>query len=472
MRVLYATCEVSPHVKTGGLGDVSAALPPMLIDMGFDVRLIAPGVPGLLGLPGLAPAGRAATPFGACEVLRGQVPASGAPIYVVRAHEYFDRPGTPYQDPGGRDWPDNHRRFALLSWVGAHCDQWENAGWRPQVIHCHDWHFGLTPAYLRARAGAGRAVMTIHNLAFHGLFGAHVFAELALPAHYFSIAGVEFHGGVSFMKAGIVFSDRVTTVSPRYASEITKPEGGFGLDGVLREHLPVGILNGVDYSVWNPETDRLIAAHYSADRLEGKAAAKRALQLELKLTVGSSLLVGAVSRLTTQKGLDLVLEALERMIATGSQLALLGSGEPMASRFAAAAERHRGHAAFVDGFSEELAHRIIAGADVIAVPSRFEPCGLTQLYALRYGTLPLVRRVGGLADSVVDATEAAIADDSATGFVFDDASAEGFLSALDRARRCYRDDSIWRQLQRRAMAQDFSWHASAAHYIDVYRSLA
>ena len=480
MRVLYVTAEVYPLIKTGGLGDVSAALPPALIRQGQDVRLLLPGLPAIMaGVAGLKQVMTLAADCAAGPVtlLLGRLPDSGAPAYVIHAPLLYDRPGNPYLAADGRDWPDNHRRFALLGWVAAQLAAGQfDSNWKPHIVHGHDWHAGLAPAYIAALAGnrAG-TVFTVHNLAYQGVFPNAVFAELGLPPPFFAIEGVEFHGQVSFMKAGLVYADRITTVSPTYAREIRDPAQGCGLEGVInaRAHVLSGILNGVDYTLWNPASDAALARKYSAADLAGKVVCKAALQKEMGLQPkAGALLFAVVSRLTEQKGLDLVLEALPDLVRQGGQLALLGSGDAaLEQAFRNAAAAHPGAVGVRIGYDEAFSHRMVGGADVIAVPSRFEPCGLTQMYGLRYGTLPLVRRVGGLADTVRDAADADGNLNGATGFVFDEASASGFLEAAGRAFEAYRKRTRWLAMMRRAMARNFSWEEAAQHYVTLYRGL-
>jgi starch synthase len=350
-----------------------------------------------------------------------------------------------------------------------------DADWRPDVMHAHDWHAGLAPLYLAQSPGLPtKTVFTVHNLAFQGRFPSECLAELALPVGSLTPPGIEFHGGISFMKAGLVHSRKVTTVSPTYAREICTPEFGYGLDGVLRDRGAdlSGILNGVDYAVWNP-VDAAIASPYRADDLAGKRLCKRALQRELGLADDAAgPLFVVVSRLFVQKGMDLLLAALPDLLDVGGQLAVLGAGDgELEAGFRRAAAAHPERVALHVGYDEALAHRFIAGGDVLAVPSRFEPCGLTQLYALRYGTLPLVRRVGGLADTVIDANADNLASDRATGFVFGDATGEAVGRRVREACALYRQAPIWQQVQRRAMAQNFSWDDSAVRYEALYRSL-
>ena len=482
MRVLYITAELYPWVKSGGLGDVAAALPPALIAEGIDVRLLLPGFRGFLdAFPGITDIVRLTTPFAGERVRVGlaRLPGTDSLAYLVDHPVFYDRAGSPYQSPDGSDWPDNHRRFGLFGWIAAELARGADPGWRPDILHGHDWHTGLAPAYLAARPpteGHVPTVFTVHNLAYRGPFPGAVFPELALPSEFFSIAGVEFFGMVSFIKAGLFYSDRLTTVSPTYAREIQTPAFGWGLDGLLRTRANVltGILNGVDPRFWDPRHDTNLPQTYGTeDAAAGKRAAKAALQRRLGLEpIESAPLFGAVSRLTPQKGLDLVLAGLSDLVAGGGQLALLGSGDgDLEQAFAAAAERYRGRVGVMVGYDEGLAHLIIGGSDGILVPSRFEPCGLTQLYALRYGALPLVRRVGGLADTVVDATATSLAESLATGFAFDDDSPSALMSAIGRAAALFREREIWQRMMRRGMTRDFSWAAAARRYAAVYRTL-
>jgi starch synthase len=482
LRVLHAAAELYPWVKTGGLGDVMAALPPALVAQGVDTRLCLPGFPAFLDALSTSDAVRLPTPFASerVRVALTYLPGSRVGAYLVDYPAFYDRPGNPYGSADGREWPDNYRRFGLLSWVAAALGQGADPNWRPDIVHAHDWHAGLAPAYLKAQAtpAAGvtpASVMTVHNLAYPGYFPAGVFPELSLPAGFLALDGIEFFGGVSFLKAGLNYADRLTTVSPTYAAEIQTAEFGAALDGLLRRRADAltGILNGVDPVVWDPANDPALPAPYGIDDAgNGKAAAKAALCKRLYLAEAKGPLFGVVSRLTPQKGLDLLLDAVPDLVGGGGQLALLGSGDrDLEAGFAAAARTHHGSVGVEIGYDEALSRLIIAGSDVMVVPSRFEPCGLTQLYALRYGSLPLVRRTGGLADTVVDATAARLRDKTATGFVFDDASPGALVAALARASALYTDRRHWRQVMRHAMAQDFSWAQSARQYVALYREL-
>ena len=479
-RVLQVGAEVFPLVKTGGLADVLGALPQALARQGIDVRLLLPGLPAIAAavlqqrlVCEIGPC------FGAARVSLklGLMPGSEVPVYLIDAPYLYGRPGNPYLDPAGGEWADNLQRFALLGWVAAHLASGElDSGWTPQVVHAHDWHAAMACAYIAANPAQRTAtVFTVHNLAYQGLFASADFNLLGLPARFMASSGLEYHQQLSFMKAGLKFADRVTTVSPTYAREITTPEFGFGLDGVIRGRGAdvSGVLNGVDREVWNPETDSFLSARYAPAKLSHKAKCKHALQTELGLTRRSAApLFGVVSRLTSQKGLDLLLAALPSLLKHGGQLALQGTGDAdLEADFLAAAQAHPGQVAVRIGYDEAFAHRLIAGADAIVVPSRFEPCGLTQLYGLRYGTLPVVRRVGGLADTVVDASPENLQTDRATGFVFEAATAAALGEAITRAIDLHNQRPQWDAMMLRAMRQDFSWDSAAAQYRALYDGL-
>jgi starch synthase len=485
LRVLHVGAEIFPLVKTGGLADVMGALPVALAHAGADARVL---------LPALAPL-RAAMrdsrvvaaielPWGGepAELLRGRldVPAlAGLEVYLLQHAGMYARTGTPYGDGSGKPFADNQRRFAALGLAAARLAEGIDPAWCAQIVHGHDWHAGFAPAYLVFARSAGKtqaaSVFTVHNLAYQGLFPPAAFAELGLPAEAYATHGVEFHHQLSFMKAGLHYADRVTTVSPSYAREIQGHELGCGFDGLMRSRAKVlsGILNGVDEAVWNPVTDPSIAQTYSSDRMAGKAVCKAALQRECGLDVQTAApLFTVVSRLTEQKGLHLVAEAVPAIVERGAQLVVLGSGDaPLEAVFARAAKAHPRQVALRQGYDEALAHRIFAGSDVSLVPSRFEPCGLTQLYALKYGSLPLVRRTGGLADTVVDCTLEDLADERATGFVFERFDAAELSRALRRAFTLWARPRDWRRVRSRAMAQHFGWDGAAASYLALYAEL-
>jgi starch synthase len=488
VNILYVCTEVYPLLKTGGLADVSAALSAALRDLGCDVRLLLPGfAPIAAGFVADGPPLKLSATGGpeivrtlkpAPTLLPGTLATTGQPAYLLDAPALYHRDGGPYLDAQGNEWPDNAQRFALLAWAAAGLGCGGDPSWRPDVVHAHDWHAGLAPLYLQQLAGSGprpATVFTVHNLAYQGLFGPDTMAPLGLAPSLFRFDGVESHGHVSFMKAGLQFADAITTVSPRYAREIMTPEQGCGLDGVLRYRADqlTGILNGVDYAVWNPASDPLAPAAYDHDRLAGKALAKRDLQRLLGLAERpDALLFGAVTRLSEQKGLHLLPEVLDELVAAGGQLVVLGSGDAgIEAAVAAAVARHPGQAVLRRGYDEALAHRIFAGADVVLVPSRFEPCGLTQLYALRYGALPLVHGVGGLADTVIDASAQALAAQTACGFVFHDFSPDGLRGAIRRAFDLYRRPVDWAAVQTHAMRLRFNWRDAAQAYLGLYRRL-
>lgn len=481
-RVLQVSAELFPLLKTGGLADVAGALPAALAGAGAEPRLLVPGFPAIReSLRRECAVAPVALPWseGRAALLRGQLPGFAMPVYVLDAPGLFDRPGNPYGDSVGVAYADNHRRFALLGLAAARLAEGVDAAWRPQIVHAHDWHAGLACAHIAAsrsrRRTEARTVFTVHNLAYQGLFPANQFCDLGLPLSHYAVEGLEFYGQVSFMKAGLHFADAITTVSPTYAKEIQTPEQGCGLDGLLRHRDDVlhGILNGVDYGVWSPAHDRSIAQAYDIDHPEGKAACKAALQRECGLEVKAEApLFGIVSRLTEQKGLPLVLEALNDLIDGWGQLVVLGAGDArLEAEFAAAAARHPGQVARRTGMDEGLAHRIYAGSDVVLVPSRFEPCGLTQLYGLSYGALPLVHRVGGLADTIVDTTLEDLAAGNATGFVFNAFNADAYRRALRRAFALWSRQEYWARVRDAAMRKHFGWDDAAVRYLAVYRDV-
>jgi starch synthase len=474
LKVLHVAAEVFPLVKTGGLADVVAALPVAQAEQGADVRLLLPGYPAVmdsvLGAKLVVDIGAV---FGALRVrlLLARMPGTQLPVYVVDAPYLFRREGGPYQGADGEEWPDNLQRFALLGWVAAHlAGDDADPHWVPDVVNAHDWHAAMACAYMAEHPPtAAASIFTVHNLAFQGLFPMHDWPMLGLASRLMSPAGLEFHGQMSFMKAGLKFARRITTVSPSYACEIATHEFGCGLDGVIRGRGAdvSGILNGIDASLWDPATDPAIAACYDAERLQGKARCRQALQAELGLDADAqALVVTVVSRLTAQKGLDLVLAALPELVRQGVQFVVQGTGEPaLEAAFRMAQLAHPGRVHVHIGYDEARAHRLVAGADAIAVPSRFEPCGLTQLYGLRYGTLPIVRRVGGLADTVQDLD----AQPDGNGFVFDAATPHAFSVAVQRAAAAKTQGERWVAAQARAMAQPLDWTLPANAYLALYR---
>ncbi|GEO81766.1 glycogen synthase GlgA [Pararhodospirillum oryzae] len=477
MNVLFVTSEAYPLVKTGGLGDVAGALPVALRARGIDARILLPAYPDAMSRARLS--GRSialGNPLGVGEarLLEGEMPDSGCPLWLLDCQPMYERTGNPYMIYPGCDWPDNFRRFGLLSKVAAMMGASGGlVDWRPDVLHCHDWQTGFVPAYLRAWGAARPPVMfTIHNLHYMGLFGTEILDMIGLPHWMRGIDGLEHHGLVSGLKAGIQYAQAITTVSPTYAAEIRTPEGGMGLDGLLRLRGPAvsGILNGIDPDIWNPLEDPNLAAPIDpADPGPGKYANKMALKRQMGLDLSDDRpLFGLVSRMVEQKGIDLILGAIPRMVEGGAFLAILGSGDRhFEYELNRAAARHPGHVAIHVGYDEHLSHLIQGAADFVLVPSRFEPCGLTQLYALRYGAIPVVRRTGGLADSVVPLDH----PDGGTGIVFEHPFTDALEWAVGQAIALYHDKPALEAVRRRGMARDFTWNRSAMEYIRLYESL-
>jgi starch synthase len=469
-RVLFITSEVRPLVKTGGLGDVSADLPPALRALGVDCRLLLPGYHGVLaGVRRLRwrATWRDIPGYGEVHLLAGTMPDTDVPVYVIDAPYHYLREGGPYLDAHGHDWPDNAWRFALLSHVALRMALEGSDGWQPDILHGNDWQAGLMPALAHYLAPSLGTVMTIHNLAYQGIFPASLAGLLGLPLESFDIEGVEYHDQLSFLKAGLFYASRIATVSPTYAQEIQSAPLGMGMEGLLatRANDLTGILNGIDTALWNPRDDPHLPAHYKVRSMAGKAACKRQLQIDLGLEqVADRPLFGVVSRFTEQKGLDWVAEIAPALIASGAQLAVLGSGDAaLEAAFRALAQAHPGQIATVIGYDEGLAHRIEAGADFFLMPSRFEPCGLNQMYSQRYGTPPIVHATGGLADTV---------EDGVTGFVFPSASAPALWLAIQRALDLYTRKAKLTAMRTAGMKRDFSWENSARAYAGVYEGVS
>jgi starch synthase len=476
LEVLAVVSEIFPLIKTGGLADVAGALPGALAAEGVVVHSLVPGYPQVLGaLEGGVVVARVADLFGG-ETRIVAAKAAGLELLVIDAPHLYARDGDPYRGPSGQEWPDNAFRFAALSRVAMLLAQGLVEGYRPNVVHAHDWQAGLVPAYLHyAGAIEPATVMTVHNIAFQGRFPAHLVVPLGLPANAFTIDGIEFYGDIGYLKAGLHSADRITTVSPTYAAEIRTPSGGMGLDGLLRARADVlsGILNGIDTSVWDPAHDPYLAAPFDLDDMSGRGENKAALQAAFGLRVDPAMpLFGVISRLAAQKGIDLLLAALPTLLGSGAQLAVLGSGDgSLETGLRAASATNPGRIGVQLGYDEAAAHLIQGGCDALLLPSRFEPCGLTQLCAMRYGVLPVVAHVGGYCDTVIDANEMAIASGIGTGFHFAPVTTEMLEVAILRTLSVWRQKLLWRRLQRNAMQVDVSWRRPAAHYTALYREL-
>ena len=477
MRVLYVTSEVFPYAKTGGLADVSAALPVALKELGIDIRVLVPGYQQALErVREIEQVIHLGDPLGCGEVrlLETHLCHSDVPVWLVDCPKLYQRAGGLYQSETGSDWPDNGLRFALLNHVAAGIANEPGRAWRPDLIHCNDWHAALVPLLLSAgRQPRPATLLTIHNLAYQGVFAAEELPRLDLPPSAYEV--MEFYGKISFLKAGISLADAITTVSPNYAGEILTSEYGCGLEGLLQQRASVltGILNGVDYRIWDPSTDPHLVCNYSNRSFAAKADCKRAVQAELGLQSAPNVpLLAFMSRLVHQKMPDVVLETLPPLIEQGMQFVLVAEGDTdYQAKFRELADAFPGQVAVKIGYEEALGHRVLSGADMLLHPSRFEPCGLVPIYALRYGTIPLVRRSGGMADTVIDASPEAIREGTATGFSFETPSAEELTACIRRAVSLYAQPIAWRRVQSAAMRQDFSWQRSAAAYGDLYLSL-
>jgi starch synthase len=476
MRVLFATAEAFPLAKTGGLADVSASLPAALSNMGIDVRLIMPAYPQALARTNAVREIVRLGNVGGCgpvRLLDTILPGTDVPAWLVDCPDLYNRTGSLYQDENGADWPDNDLRFSVLNHAAAAiaCDG--VTGWRADVIHANDWHCGLLPLMIAERAGPKPATLfTIHNLAYQGLFAAQRFPQLGLSPGSFN--SIEFWGRIAFMKAGIAGADRITTVSPTYAAEILSSEYGCGMDGLLRHRKDrlSGILNGADYGLWDPATDRWLPRNYGPNSLAGKSACKYAIRDELGLQQNDSPLLVFMSRLVHQKMPDVLLQSVPALLDRGMQFALSADGETQYREgFRQLAARYPGQVAVNIGYDEALAHRLLAGADVLLHPSRYEPCGLVPIYAMRYGTIPIVRRSGGMADTVTNYSPAALVAGEATGFMFEPVTVAELTACAIRAAEVYRQPLAWRKLKTNAMSRDFSWQQSAAQYLELYRRL-
>lgn len=476
MKVLHVCSELYPLLKTGGLADVIGALPFAQKMIGMDVRILLPAYPAILrGIPETHVVAEFDNFAGHVVLQYGEY--NGLGVYLIDAPHLYAREGNPYHDADYNDYGDNYKRFALLGWIGAELATGLDSWWRAEIVHGHDWHAGLAAAYLVNKGKPAKSVFTIHNLAYQGQFARRHLDEIGLPESMFDMNGLELFGQISYLKAGLYYSDAVTAVSPTYAQEITTEEFAYGLQGLLgslrEQGKLVGILNGVDEQIWHPSCDGYLQYHYKQKNIAGKKKNKAELQAYFNLPPKEeALLFVMVTRLTEQKGIDLLIESADEIVAQGGQLALLGSGAPhWEAAVRALAEAYPANIAVKIGYDEALSHLMVAGGDVILVPSRFEPCGLTQLYGLQYGTLPLVRQTGGLADTVVNSTTDSIKERTATGFVFQQASATDLRQAIRQAFSLWQKPKIWSMVRANAMSQDFSWRNAAQHYQALYRRL-
>lgn len=473
--VLAISSEIYPLIKTGGLADVVGALPHVLARYDVRVRTLVPGYPQVLDAISDDNIVAEISDLwgGPARLLAGE--ASGLDLIVIDAPHLYVREGGPYGQPNGKDWPDNAQRFAALAWVGAQLAHGLVADYRPHIVHAHDWQAALAPAYLKFGPPTDvKSIVTVHNLAFQGHFGADIFPALRLPSSAYTLDGVEYYDGVGFLKAGLRCADVLTTVSPTYASEIRVSGQGMGLDGLLHErtHDLVGILNGIDTEVWNPATDAALSENYRISTAQMRVGNKRELERQFGIEGSSGPLFGVVSRLTWQKGIDLLVACVDELVAGGGRLCVLGSGDTeLETALQQAAAKHPGRVGVIIGYDEPLSHLIQGGADAIVIPSQFEPCGLTQLFGLRYGCVPVVSRVGGLADTVIDANEAAVEAGVATGVVFSPVTAAALAEALRRTSLLYGQPKIWKKIQRRGMKTDVSWGVSAERYAALYTKL-
>ena len=476
MNVLFVASECAPFIKTGGLADVIGSVPKALSKLGVDVRVLLPAYPELSDY---VQSGTGCKQF---EDLHGgtasvvEVYAEGLPLLLLDAPHLFNRAGNPYLNEHGDDWHDNHLRYGGLARVAAEVAIQGISGWKPDIVHAHDWQAGLVSAYLKdAGKPVPRSIITIHNIAFQGIFPESAIQELGLPESMFHVDGFEYFEQLSFLKAGLVYSDKITTVSPSYAHELMLPEFGMGLEGIIkhRRRDVLGILNGIDMEVWDPQTDKTIPSNYSSDDLLNKELNKKVLESRFGLQHNASApLFCVVSRLTAQKGLDVLLESLHGLVAEGARLVLLGTGEKgLEEAFRQASRKYAGSVGVVIGYDEDLSRLMFAGSDAIIIPSRFEPCGLTQLYGLRYGAVPVVARTGGLADTIIDANVAALNKACATGFQFTPVTQVKLSETLVKVCETYAQKDTWESIVSSAMQQPLGWEKSAEAYLTLYKQL-
>lgn len=474
-KVLFVSSEAFPLIKTGGLADVSGSLPIELKNQSQDVRILLPAYPEVLNKISKSKIIAETSYFNfPVRIIETRLPDSELIVWLVDCPAVFERVGGPYADNQGQPWHDNALRFAVFCYAAVDISLNKfKLDWQPDVVHCNDWQSGLVPALLSLHKSRPASIFTIHNLAYQGVFDQQTFFDLHLPDELWHIDGVEFYNQLSFMKGGLSYADKINAVSPNYAKEILRAEFGYGLDGLLnsREKNLSGILNGIDEKYWDPETDPFLLQKYNQTTLNKKSVNKTELQKQLSMPVDSSIpMLGMVSRLVEQKGLEIILQCLEQLLSQPVQLIILGTGETHYEiKLSEWAGRYPNQLKVIIGYNECLAHRIEAASDLYLMPSTFEPCGLNQLYSMRYGNLPVVTHVGGLADTVTNANEKNMKNKTANGFVLEEHSAEALLNTLQRALLLYKKPRLWRQLQKNAMSYDSSWQTSAKCYVSLYK---
>ena len=473
-KVLFVTSEAHPLIKTGGLADVAGSLPKALTELSQDVRLIIPNYQAITQDAHYRCTVRVDNRD--INILETQLPETNVPVWLVDCPELYGTPGNPYLDENGEPWENIAERFAVFCRIAVEVAMGRTElDWNADIVHCNDWQSGLVPALLSLEQEHPKTVFTIHNLAYQGLFPPATYHALNLPGQLWNPNGLEFHEMLSFIKGGLTYSDRITTVSPTYALEIQTPEFGYGLEGLLshRQDILSGIINGIDMDDWNPKTDPNLPQSYDESSLNKKQTNKTELQKQLGLPVNAETPVfGVVSRLVQQKSVDLLIEIIPEMMTMPIQLILLGSGDSNLERELNSFSRlYPDKISVTIGYDEKLAHLIEAGADVFLMPSRFEPCGLNQMYSQRYGTIPIVRYTGGLADTVIDALPETLADNTASGIVFNEATAGSLQEAMKRCLILFNDKKTWQKMQKSGMKKDFSWKSSAKQYLNLYESI-
>lgn len=478
MHVLFVTSEAFPLIKTGGLADVSGALPKAIKNLSHfdgDIKILLPAYTGVLEqlrspkqITSIEALGQT------CQLFMGKMPDSDVDVIAIHNSALYEREGGPYVDKNGIDWLDNALRFGVLSRIASLLTRdGSPLSWQPDIVHCNDWQSGLTPAYMELVDKVNvKSLFSIHNMAYQGNFSPDLLNLLELPSEHFNVNGYEFYDQVSFMKAGLYFANHLSTVSPTYAQEIQTETYGFGLQGLLstRQDDLTGILNGIDTEDWNPSTDKHLSKNYSSKNIAGKKAVKKALQASLGLDIDADApLLGVVSRFAYQKGLDLLPPIIPALVAEGCQIAILGSGEKELEETFTQLHHAYPNAVGVNiGYNEAFSHNIMAGADMFIMPSRFEPCGLNQLYGLTYGTPPIVSATGGLADSVHDSNDETLKNNTATGFVIKNVTQVSLLVAIRSAVSLWKQKKDWRKIQKNGMGTDVSWASSAESYLKMY----